>query len=124
MKSGKPHRVPLMKSALAVLDEAADLHDGSALVFPSPSKPGNPLSDMVWLKPFQQTGLKDRTTVHGLRSTFRDWSAECTDVPREVCELALAHTVGNAVEQAYSRSDLLNKRIALMDAWDEYLQNG
>ena len=121
MKSGKPHRIPLTKSALAVLDEAAGLHDGSDLIFPSPSKPGKPLSDMVWLKPFQKTGLKDRTTVHGLRSTFRDWAAENTDVPREICELALAHTVGNAVEQAYSRSDLLNKRTALMDAWSDFL---
>ena len=121
MKAGKPHRVPLSRSTLAVLDEAEQLRDGSDLVFPSPANPGRPLSDMVWAKPFTHTGLADRTTVHGFRTSFRTWAAECTDIPREVCEMALAHNVGNAVERAYSRSDLLEKRVALMQMWDAFL---
>ena len=121
MKAGKPHRVPLSKSTLAVLDEAEHLRDASDLIFPSPAKPGCPMSVQVWDKPFQKTGLADRTTVHGFRTSFRTWAAERTDIPREVCEMALAHNVGNAVERAYSRSDLLEKRVRLMRLWDDYL---
>ena len=63
-------------------------------------------------------------TVHGFRSTFRDWAAECTSFPSEVVEMALAHTVGNAVERAYRRGDLFDKRRRLMDAWAEYCLHG
>ena len=80
------------------------------------------MSVQVWDKPVNKTGLADRTTVHGFRTSFRTWAAECTDIPREVCEMALAHTVGNAVEQAYSRSDLLEKRVQLMRFWDNFLR--
>jgi integrase len=61
------------------------------------------------------------TTVHGLRSSFRDWTAERTNFPREVCEMALAHSVGNAVEAAYRRGDLFEKRRKLMLAWSSYV---
>jgi integrase len=59
-------------------------------------------------------------TVHGFRSSFRDWAAECTAFPNEVCEMALAHTIGNAAEAAYRRGDLLEKRRKLLEAWAEY----
>jgi integrase len=65
-------------------------------------------------------GYGERASVHGFRSTFRDWAAERTATPREVCEQALAHTIGNAVEAAYRRGDLFDKRRRLMDAWAEF----
>ena len=61
------------------------------------------------------------TTIHGFRTSFRVWAAERTEIPREVCEMALAHAVGNGVEQAYSRSDLLEKRVELMRLWDDFI---
>ena len=120
-KTKKPHRIPLSKSALAVLDEAEHLRDDTDLIFPSPANPGKPLSDMVWAKPFVKTGLADRTTVHGFRASFKSWASECTEIPREVIEMALSHEVGNAVEQAYQRSDLLDKRRSLVQQWDSFL---
>lgn len=121
MKQAKPHRIPLSKSALAVLEQAKELRNNADLLFPSHQNPGQPLSSEFCRKHFKKLGLWERTTLHGFRTSFRTWAAECTDIPREVCELALAHTVGNAVEQAYSRSDLLEKRITLMRLWDEFL---
>ena len=121
MKGGKPHRVPLSDSALAVLEEAEGLRDGSDLIFPSASKPGRAMSPENLLKVWRETAIAKNTTIHGFRTSFRTWASERTDIPREVCELALAHAVGNAVERAYSRSDLLEKRTALMRQWDEYL---
>ena len=120
MKSHREHRVPLTPAALAVLDAAAEISDGSGLVFPSPARPGNPLSDMALTKLLRDTGLAERATIHGFRSSFRDWCAE-TGKPREIAEAALAHTVGNAVEAAYFRSDLLARRRSLMDQWAAYL---
>ena len=121
MKAGKPHRIPLSKSALAVLEQAKDLRNGSDLVFPSPARPRHPMSVQVWDKPMKQTGLAARTTTHGLRAVFKSWASECTEIPREVIEMALSHKVGDAVEQAYQRSDLLEKRKRLMQLWDDYL---
>ena len=117
MKAGVEHRVPLSDAALAVLQHAQLLREVSGLVFPSPRKPGRPLSDMTLTKLLRDTGLADRTTVHGFRSSFRDWAAECSDAPHAAMELSLAHTVGSAVERAYARSDLLAKRRALMEQW-------
>lgn len=121
MKGGLEHRIPLSNSALAVLKEALELRDGSDLVFPSPTGTGRPLSDMTLTKVLRATGLADRATVHGFRSSFRDWAAECTPTAHAVMELALAHRVGSSVEQAYARSDLLSQRRGLMDAWDDFL---
>jgi integrase len=84
------------------------------LVFPSPGK--GPLSNNAMLAVMERMGL-GHFTVHGFRSTFRDWAAECTNYPRELCEKALAHTVGDETERAYQRGDLLNRRRKLMDAW-------
>ena len=121
MKAGKIHRVPLSKSALAVLDQAVNIRDGSDLIFPSPAKSGHPMANNTLKKHMVKVGLWERTVVHGFRTSFRTWAAECTDIPREVCEMALAHTVGTGVEQAYSRSDLLEKRVRLMQQWSRFL---
>ena len=121
MKSGAEHRVPLSDAALAVLDEARPLSGGEGLVFPSPIKPGHPMSDMTLTKILRTTGLAERATVHGFRSGFRDWCAD-TGKPREIAEAALAHTVGG-VEGAYFRSDLFERRRALMQAWADFLTN-
>ena len=75
------------------------------------------MSDMTLTKLIRDIGLAERTTVHGFRSAFRDWAAERTTAPHAVMELALSHTVGSAVEQAYARSDLLEKRRELMNQW-------
>ena len=119
MKGGATHRVPLSDAALAALDRARALDDGSGLVFPSPLRAGRPLSNMTLTKILRNQGLATRATVHGFRSTFRDWCAE-TGKPREIAEAALAHTVGG-VEGAYFRSDLLARRRVLMDQWAAFL---
>ena len=123
MKGGVQHRVPLSSPALAVLEQASPLRDGSGLVFPSPVRPGQPMSDMTLTKVLRTTGLADRATVHGFRSTFRDWAAECTNAPHAVMELSLAHAVGSSVEQAYARSDLIAKRRELMVQWAAFVAN-
>ena len=124
MKGSLDHRVPLSDAALAVLREATKLRDGSGLIFPSPMRRGQPLSDMTLTKVLRATGLAERATVHGFRSSFRDWAAECTSAPHAVMELSLAHRVGSAVEQAYARSDLLDQRRTLMNAWADFVTAG
>lgn len=119
MKGGREHRIPLADAALDVLAEARVLDDGSGLVFPSPSRPGKPLSDMTLTKVMRVTGLAEQATVHGFRSGFRDWCADAGKA-RDVAEAALAHTVGG-VEGAYFRSDLFERRRVLMQAWADYL---
>ena len=119
MKAGIEHRVPLSDGALAVLESVRPLRDRSDLLFPSPSRPGRPLSDMTLTKVLRDTGLAGRATVHGFRSSFRDWCAE-TGTPREIAEAALAHVVGG-VEGAYFRSDLFARRRRLMDQWAAYV---
>ena len=121
MKAGEGHRVPLSGAALDVLDTAKTLHDGSDLVFPSPLKPGRPLSNMTVLKVLRDCGLAEQTTAHGFRSSFRTWALEKTTAPWAVAEAALAHRLGNSTEQAYVRGDLFEARRELMDAWAEYL---
>ena len=124
MKGGVEHRVPLSEAAMAALARAGRLRDGSGLIFPSSTKPGKALSDMTLTKVLRTTGLAERATVHGFRSTFRDWAAECTDAPHAVMELSLAHAVGSSVEQAYARSDLIVRRRALMDQWAGFVTEG
>ena len=119
MKAGTEHRVPLSGAALAVLEHARALDDGSGLVFPSPVRHGCRMSNMTLTKVLRDSGLAERSTVHGFRSSFRDWCAE-TGKPREIAEAALAHTVGG-VEGAYFRSDLFERRRRLMDSWAAYL---
>ena len=119
MKSGTEHRVPLSMPALDVLERAEALEDGSGLVFPSSFRRGRKMSNMTLTKVLRDTGLAKQSTVHGFRSSFRDWCAD-TGKPREVAEAALAHTVGG-VEGAYFRSDLFERRRRLMDSWAAYL---
>ncbi len=121
MKAGKEHRVPLSKAAVAVLTEmqkAKPDYRPNHFVFRG-GRTGEPLSDMALLKTLERMG-RDDLTVHGFRSTFRDWAAEQTNFPREVCEHALAHSLPDKVEAAYRRSDLFEKRRKLMDAWARY----
>ena len=115
MKAGKAHRVPLSGEAMAVLHRARELSDGDGLIFPSPR--GKMLSDMTVSKLLKQNGIA--AVPHGFRSSFRDWCAD-TGKPREIAEAALAHTVGG-VEGAYFRSDMLERRRAVMAAWADYL---
>ena len=121
MKAGMEHRVPLSEQALKVVDEASALRDESGLLFPSPLKPGSPMSDMTLTKILRSTGLAERATVHGFRSSFKNWTMEQTDTPWAVSEAALAHTLGNSTEQAYATSDLFERRCALMQQWANYV---
>ena len=120
MKAGREHRVPLNDAALTVLDIAAMLADGSGLVFPS-FREGRPLSDMTLTKILRASGLSEVTTVHGLRSSFRDWCLEQTSAPWAVAEACLAHSLGNSTERAYARSHLFEKRRELMESWGVYV---
>ena len=121
MKAGIEHRVPLSNEALEVLTLARQLEDGSGLCFPSPLRPGRMLSDMTLTKVLRSTGLADRATVHGFRTSFKTWTMEQTDTPWAVGESALAHQLGGSVEQAYARSDLFVRRRKLMQQWADYL---
>jgi len=116
MKAGKEHRVPLSNAALALLRQMEEVRLADTdIVFPG-VRDHKPLSDMTLsavLKRMQRTGL----TVHGFRSTFRDWAAEATNYPQEMAEMALAHIVGNKVEAAYRRGDMLEKRRGMMEDW-------
>jgi len=116
MKSGREHRVPLSNAAMEILTELADL--GGSYLFKSP-RGDRPLSHIAMQKVLSRMGVND-ATVHGFRSAFRDWAGNETSFPREVCEAALAHTL-QGVEAAYRRSDALEKRRALMQAWGAYL---
>jgi integrase len=123
MKGGKEHRVPLCDRALTILREmkpADDIPNAAELFVFSGGKPGRPLSNMAFLMLLRRMSRGD-LTVHGFRSSFRDWAAERTSFPSEVAEMALAHVVGNKVEAAYRRGDLFDKRRRLMGAWAEFL---
>jgi integrase len=117
MKTGREHRVPLAKEAMELL-KALPRIDDSLLVFPSPTT-ARELSDMTLTKVLKDLEVTN-ATVHGFRSSFRDWCAESTKTPREVAEAALSHLTGNQVEAAYARSDLFVKRRALMDRWGRF----
>ena len=117
MKTNREHRVPLSTRALAVLDEAKGSADRSGLVFPSATH--RKLSRAAISRMVRQLGIG--AVPHGFRSSFRDWAAECSDAPREVCELALAHVNTNAIEAAYRRTDLFERRRVLMEQWAAFL---
>ena len=117
IKGGKNHRVPLGARAAAIVADMMSNHRG-AFVFPG-SRPATPLHRGAIWKILKNIGRAD-VTVHGFRSTFRDWVAEQTGYPRELAEMALAHVIENKVESAYRRGDLLEKRRRLMDEWANY----
>lgn len=134
MKAGREHRVPLSAAALAVLQEMQPLSQGpDSYVFPGERK-GKPLSNMALemalrrLNPASEEGQRRRwcsakgepITVHGFRSTFRDWVSEATSFPQEMAEMALAHSIKNKTEAAYRRGDLFEKRRRMMEAWAAY----
>ncbi len=116
MKAGKEHRVPLSTAALGLLGEK---RDDDKLIFVSEAKPGKPISDMSMTAVLRRMERVD-ITVHGFRSTFRDWAGETTGFPREVIEAALAHGIKDKAEAAYARSDLFDKRRELMTAWSNF----
>jgi integrase len=117
IKAGREHRVPLQSAAIALLGEAGE---PNALAFPSPLKAGRPLSDATLAAVLDRMGHGD-ITVHGFRSTFRDWAGEATAHAREVVEAALAHRLKDKAEAAYARGDLFAKRRKLMQDWADYL---
>jgi integrase len=118
MKMEREHRVPLSASAMEVLGHVRGLTASvGGLVFPS-MRPNVPLSDMTLTAVLRRADVP--VTVHGFRSTFRDWAEEAVSFPHEVKEAALAHTVKNKVEAAYRRTDLFAKRIELMNAWGSF----
>jgi integrase len=136
MKMGVEHRVPLSREALSVLEAARPLARDQAptgFLFPGAAgsrggrvaggRPGatpGGLSNMALLALLRRMKVSGEMTVHGFRSAFRDWVAECTSTPEAVAEAALAHAVGNEVQRAYQRGDLLKKRRRLMQAWADY----
>lgn len=119
MKARREHKVPLSNAAVAVLECVVRVQD-NPFVFPG-MKEGRPLSNLAMLMLLRRMDL-GHLTVHGFRSSFRDWAAEETAFPNMVAEMALAHTVGSAVEAAYRRGDLLEKRRAMMQAWADYVE--
>jgi integrase len=133
MKMGVEHRVPLSQAAIEVRQRAKAMGQGSLYLFPghAGSRGGaiaggregaevGGLSNMALLALLRRLKVEGQTTVHGFRSSFRDWVADCTSTPEAIAEAALAHTVGTESQRAYNRSDLLEKRRALMEAWATY----
>jgi integrase len=118
MKSGRDHRVPLSERCIAIL-KAVPRERGSAFVFPG-GRPRKPLSNMAMLELLRGMENGQGLTVHGFRSSFRDWAGEQTSYPREIAEAALGHVLGDKTEAAYRRSDALEKRRRLMEAWSGY----
>ena len=117
MKAGKEHRVPLSDAATGILEDLQRARHGD-FVFPG-GRATRPISNMAMTMTLRRMGRGD-LTVHGFRSSFRDWAAERTGFPAEVAEMALAHAVSDKVEAAYRRGDLFQKRRQLMDAWARY----
>ncbi len=118
MKAHREHRVPLTSRALAILSETRAARYGDAadaFVFPGP-KAGKPLSNMAFLMLMRRMGYGD-LTAHGFRATFKTWASERTSYRNEIVEAALAHVIGDKVEQAYRRTDMFEKRRRLMLQW-------
>ncbi len=120
MKMKREHRVPLADRCVEILKRAHEITGGEGYVFPG-SKADKTLSNMVFT--MQLRRMKVDATAHGFRSSFRDWTSERTNFVREVCEAALAHSVRDAVEAAYRRTDLFEKRRELMETWSRFATN-
>ena len=118
MKAGRDHRIPLSRQAVAVLQTVhGEMFDGLGLIFPS--QRGKPLTDSTISKLLRENNIG--CVPHGMRSSFRDWAAECSDVPREVAEHVLGHVEGSASELAYRRTDYFERRRELMQQWADYI---
>jgi integrase len=118
MKAGRQHRVPLSDAAMAVLEKLHTIRTNE-FVFPGQRK-DKPLSHVSMAKVLNRLGVEN-ATPHGFRSSFRDFAGNETEFLREVAEAALAHTVGDAAEQAYRREDALEKRRQLMSMWASFV---
>jgi integrase len=118
MKAGREHRVPLSRRALKIVKQAMADYPDSDFLFPG-QKLRKPLSAMALEMMLRRMKVQD-ATVHGFRSSFRDWASECTNFTNEVCEAALAHVIEDKAEAAYRRGDLFEKRRKLMEAWAVY----
>ena len=112
MKAGREHRVPLSKRALEIIEELAEARVGERIF---------PRSNMAFVMALRRMGLEN-VTAHGFRSSFRDWAGDATHFPRELAEAALAHVIGDKAEQAYRRSDALERRRELMEAWADHCE--
>lgn len=117
IKAGREHRIPLSAPAMAILRQMSEKRVGD-LVFPG-GRRNRPLSSNAILALLKRMGHSE-ITAHGFRSTFRDWCSEQTNYPRDVAEMALAHAIGDKVEAAYRRGDLIEKRMRLMKDWAAY----
>ncbi len=120
-KNGVEHRVPLSAPALHVIERMRPFRRSAGWLFPSPARPGRPLSESTLRTAVTDMGLGESGTIHGLRASFRTWASEKTDADHAIMELCLGHTVGDQTERAYARSDLYAKRRALMTAWADYI---
>lgn len=116
MKMNRPHMVPLSPGAVRLLKA---LPQSDEMIFPAPR--GGQLSDMALLNVLKRMGYHEKTTVHGFRAVFKSWAIETTDYPDFLSEMALAHSVGDEIQKAYRRSDLLEKRRSLMKDWADFL---
>ena len=123
IKNEKTHRIPLNDPAMAILERAKALRNKSDLLFPSTHKINAPMTSATLIKALKKVDLHSKTVVHGFRVSFRTWAGEETDIPWEVCETALSHTVGNSTVQAYARGDLFKKRIKLMQLWSVFVNS-
>ena len=120
MKNGREWEVPLTAAAVAVLERTRVLRDPSGLVFPSPVRPGRPLSDMALTKVLRDVGLAERATVHGMRTCFRSWAGDRTNARPDLMEKSLAHGVGAMTERGYDRATMLKKRRRLLKRWARF----
>ena len=118
MKAGIEHRVPLSNRCMEILDEAKNINQGSGYIFEG-TKPEKPLSENTFNKLMKELGLE--VHAHGFRTSFRTWTQEKTHYPNEVAEAALAHSLKDSTEAAYARSDLLEKRTEMMEAWAQFI---
>jgi len=118
MKAGIEHRVPLSNRCMEILEEAQNINQGSDYIFEG-TKPDKPLSENTFNKLMKELGLE--VHAHGFRTSFRTWTQEKTHYPNEVAEAALAHSLKDSAEAAYARSDLLEKRAEMMEAWAQFI---
>ena len=120
MKAGVAHRVPLPSRCMEILELAKEISQGSEYIFEG-TKPNKPLSENTFNKLIKELGLE--VHAHGFRTSFRTWTQEKTNYPREIAETALAHSLKDIAEAAYARSDLLEKRAEMMEAWAQFISS-
>ena len=118
MKAGETHRIPLPARCNEILSLAREINQGSEYIFEG-TKPNKPLSENTFNKLIKELYLD--VHVHGFRTSFRTWTQEKTNYPREIAETALAHSLKDKAEAAYARSDLLEKRAEMMEAWAQFI---